>query len=127
VRRLDCHAWRLRWDARSAFPEEWRRAAAENAQAALADFRIAVGGYPSAKELAVVTRPVLAVRARGVTGHWCAWLVLWPASSQTAQRSEIQGAAHAAAFDAQQERSVKDGEVSLGLMLISGRGLRQFG
>jgi 3-oxoadipate enol-lactonase len=85
------------WDA---FPEEWRRAAAENAQAALVDFRIAVGGYPSAKELATVTRPVLcAYGARSNTP-----LVRVARSLArvipTAHLTEIRGAAHAAAFDA---------------------------
>ena len=85
------------WDA---FPEQWRRAAARNARAAPADFRIAVGAYPSAKELATITRPVfctygarshrpLVRAARSLTGV-----------IPTAQLRQIDGAAHAAAFDA---------------------------
>jgi pimeloyl-ACP methyl ester carboxylesterase len=44
------------WDR---FPDEWRRAVNENAQAALIDIRIAIGGYPSARQLAAVERPVV--------------------------------------------------------------------
>jgi pimeloyl-ACP methyl ester carboxylesterase len=42
-----------------AFPEEWRRAARENARAALADFRNSIADYPSATELATVEVPVV--------------------------------------------------------------------
>jgi pimeloyl-ACP methyl ester carboxylesterase len=44
------------WDR---FSDEWRRALSENAQAALADIRIAIGEYPSAKDLASVRRHVV--------------------------------------------------------------------
>ena len=82
------------------FPAEWRQTASDNAQAALADIRIAIGGYPSAKQLAAVERPVVCscgersaqtiVRvtrslAKAVTG---------------ATFVRIPGAGHAAAFDA---------------------------
>jgi pimeloyl-ACP methyl ester carboxylesterase len=43
----------------NAFPEEWRRAGRENAQAALADFRNSIGVYPSAEDLATVRVPVV--------------------------------------------------------------------
>ena len=43
------------WDA---FPAQWRQVAAKNARAALDDFRIAIGGYPPAKDLTAITRPV---------------------------------------------------------------------
>jgi pimeloyl-ACP methyl ester carboxylesterase len=85
------------WDA---FPEEWRRAAAENAQAALADFRIAVGGYPSAKELASVTRPVLCSYGARSNKPLVRVARSLARVIPTAQLREIEGAAHAAAFDA---------------------------
>lgn len=44
------------WDR---FPEEWRRTAAENAQPALIDIRAAIGGYPTARDLSEVIRPVV--------------------------------------------------------------------
>ena len=85
------------WDA---FPEEWRRAAEENAHAALADFRIAVGSYPSANELATISRPVrctYGARSNGPLVRVARSLVQ---AIPTAQLVEIEGAAHAAAFDA---------------------------
>lgn len=85
------------WDA---FPEEWRRAAAENAQAALADFRIAVGGYPSAKELATITRPVVCTYGARSAPPLVRVARSLTHAIPTAQLSEIQGAGHAAAFDA---------------------------
>lgn len=85
------------WDA---FPEEWRRAAEENAQAALADFRIAVGGYPSTQELATITRPVLCTYGARSNKPLVRVARSLARVIPTAQVSEIEGAAHAAAFDA---------------------------
>ena len=85
------------WDA---FPEKWRRAAAENAQATLADFRIAVGGYPSAKELATITRPVLCTYGARSNKPLVRVGSSLARAIPTARVTEIQGAAHAAAFDA---------------------------
>lgn len=85
------------WDA---FPEEWRRAAAENAQAALADFRIALGGYPATKELATITRPVLCTYGARSNKPLVRVARSLARLIPTAQLREIRGAAHAAAFDA---------------------------
>lgn len=85
------------WDA---FPEEWRRAAEENAQAALADFRIAVGGYPSAKELARMQRPVLCTYGARSNKPLVRVARSLARAIPTAQLTEIEGTAHAAAFDA---------------------------
>lgn len=85
------------WDA---FPEEWHRAAEENADAALADFRIAVGGYPSAKELATITRPVLCTYGARSNKPLVRVARSLARAIPVAQLSEIDGAGHAAAFDA---------------------------
>lgn len=85
------------WDA---FPEDWRRTAEENAHAALADFRIAVGGHPSAKELATMTRPVLCTYGARSNKPLVRVARTLARVIPTAQVSEIEGAAHAAAFDA---------------------------
>lgn len=85
------------WDE---FPEEWRHAAAENAPAALADFRIAVGGYPAAKELATITRPVLCTYGERSNKPLVRVARSLARVIPAAQLREIQGAAHAAAFDA---------------------------
>jgi pimeloyl-ACP methyl ester carboxylesterase len=44
------------WDR---FPDEWRQTVTDNAQAALADIRIAIGNYPTAGELSGIQSPVV--------------------------------------------------------------------
>jgi pimeloyl-ACP methyl ester carboxylesterase len=85
------------WDA---FPEQWRRAAAQNARAALADFRIAVRGYPSVKELKTITRPVLCTYGARSNKPLVRVARSLAGIIPTAQLREIEGAAHAVAFDA---------------------------
>ena len=85
------------WDA---FPEEWRRAAEENAQAALADFRIAVGGYPSAEDLAKMQRPVLCTYGARSNKPLVSVARSLARAIPTAHLTMIEGTAHAAAFDA---------------------------
>ena len=85
------------WDR---FPDEWRRAVSENAQAALTDIRIAIGGYPSARQLASVGRPVVCS-----CGDRSAETIVRVTRSlakaiPTATFRQIQGAGHAAPFDA---------------------------
>jgi pimeloyl-ACP methyl ester carboxylesterase len=85
------------WDA---FPEEWRQTVSENAKAVLTDIRIAIAGYPTAKELAAITRPVTCTygaRSRKPLIRVARSLV---AAIPTAKLREIPGAGHAAAFDA---------------------------
>ncbi len=85
------------WDA---FPEEWRQAAKANAQAALADFRIAAGGYPSAKELARMQTPVLCTYGARSNKPLVRVARSLARAIPTAKLAEIEGTAHAAAFDA---------------------------
>jgi pimeloyl-ACP methyl ester carboxylesterase len=94
------YSYRDSGSARDAFPEEWRRGAEDNAQAALAGFRIAVGGYPSAKELATITRPALCTYGARRKKPLVRVVRSLARAIPTAQVSEIEGAAHAAAFDA---------------------------
>jgi pimeloyl-ACP methyl ester carboxylesterase len=85
------------WDA---FPEEWRRTVRENAKAAIADIRIAISGYPSPKELAT-TRPSVVCTYGTRSAETMARVTRSLARAiPTAKVSEIQGAGHAAAFDA---------------------------
>jgi pimeloyl-ACP methyl ester carboxylesterase len=85
------------WDA---FPEEWRQTVSENAKAALIDIRIAIGGYPTAKQLTAITPPVTCTygtQSRKPLVRVARSLVrIIP----NAKLSEIPGAGHAAAFDA---------------------------
>ena len=85
------------WDA---FPEEWRQTAGENAKAALADIRIAIGGYPAAKDLATIKAPVVcSYGARSVETMARVTRALARAIPTSSVRV-IEGAGHAAAFDA---------------------------
>jgi len=85
------------WDR---FPEEWRRTARDNAKAALVDIRMAIGRYPTAKELTGVTRPVVCTcGARSKTTMLRVTQEL-AALIPTASFRQIEGASHAAPFDA---------------------------
>jgi pimeloyl-ACP methyl ester carboxylesterase len=85
------------WDA---FPEAWRRAGRENASPALADFRNSIGTYPTAEDLASLIVPVVcSYGSRSPEGM--VRLVRSLASAiPTARTREIEGAGHAAPFDA---------------------------
>lgn len=85
------------WDA---FPEDWRRIARENARAGLTDFRKTIGNHPSARELATVgVRVVCAYGARSPDSmfRYTRSLV---AAVPTSRIHRIEGAGHAAPFDA---------------------------
>jgi pimeloyl-ACP methyl ester carboxylesterase len=85
------------WDA---FPEEWRRAGRENAKPALADFRNSIGSYPSGADLATVEVPVVCTYgARSPDGMFRLVRSL-AAAIPTARAHRIEGAGHAAPFDA---------------------------
>jgi pimeloyl-ACP methyl ester carboxylesterase len=85
------------WDA---FPAEWRQVARENARAALADFRNSIVAYPSAGDLATINVPVVCSygsRSRKSTvGLVCSLAAAIPSATM----QEIEGAGHAAPFDA---------------------------
>ena len=85
------------WDA---FPEEWRRVGKENSRAALMDFRNSVGNYPSPIDLATIDVPVVcSYGAR--SPHNIADLTRSLALAiPTARTHQIEGAGHAAPFDA---------------------------
>jgi pimeloyl-ACP methyl ester carboxylesterase len=88
---------RTAWDA---FPEEWRRVGRENARAALADFRNSIRSYPSEADLATID--VLVVCSYGARSpNSMVRLVRSLASAiPTARTHCIDGAGHAAPFDA---------------------------
>lgn len=85
------------WDR---FPEEWRRIAGENAEAALADIRMAIGRYPSAKELARVTSPVVCTCGSRSSTTMLRVTKKLAAAIPTASFRQIEGAGHGAPFDA---------------------------
>ena len=85
------------WDA---FPEEWRRAGRENASAALADFRNSIGSYPSAVDLATVVVPVVCSYGARSPDSMFRLVRSLAAAIPKARTHRIEGAGHAAPFDA---------------------------
>jgi pimeloyl-ACP methyl ester carboxylesterase len=85
------------WDA---FPEDWRRVGRENAKAALADFRNSIGVYPAATELATVEVPILCTYGGRSPDKMIRLVRLLAAAIPTASVRRIDGAGHAALFDA---------------------------
>jgi pimeloyl-ACP methyl ester carboxylesterase len=85
------------WDA---FPEEWRQAGRENAKPALADFRNSIGTYPSSTDLATVEVPVVCSYGARSPDGMCGLVRSLAAAIPTARTHQIDGAGHAAPFDA---------------------------
>jgi pimeloyl-ACP methyl ester carboxylesterase len=85
------------WDA---FPDEWRRAGRENARAALRDFRNSIGEYPSATDLATVEVPVVCTYGARSPDSMFRLIRSLAAAIPTARTLRIEGAGHAAPFDA---------------------------
>jgi predicted ester cyclase len=85
------------WDA---FPEEWRRAGRENATAALADFRNSISSYPSAADLAAIDVPVVCSYGARSPNGMSRLVRSLAAAIPTARTYRIEGAGHAAPFDA---------------------------
>jgi 3-oxoadipate enol-lactonase len=85
------------WDA---FPEEWRRTGRENARAALADLRNSIVTYPSTSDLATVEVPVVCTYGARSPDSMVRLVRSLAAAISTARTRQIEGAGHAAAFDA---------------------------
>jgi pimeloyl-ACP methyl ester carboxylesterase len=85
------------WDA---FPEEWRRIARENARPALLDFRNSIGNYPLAADLAKVAVPVRCSYGARSPNSIIGLTRSLAAAIPTATTQQIEGAGHAAPFDA---------------------------
>jgi esterase len=85
------------WDA---FPEEWRRVARENARAALTDFRNSIGVYPSRTDLATVHVPVVCSCGARSPNSMFRLVRSLAAAIPDARTRRIEGAGHAAPFDA---------------------------
>jgi pimeloyl-ACP methyl ester carboxylesterase len=85
------------WDA---FPEEWRRAARENAKPALADFRNSISSYPSAADLATVEVPIVCSYGERSPNGMYRLFRSRASAIPNAKTHQIEGAGHAAPFDA---------------------------
>jgi pimeloyl-ACP methyl ester carboxylesterase len=85
------------WDA---FPEEWRRVGSENAKATLWDFLTTIGNHPTVKDLATITAPVVCSYGARSPDFMVRCTRSFAAAIPTARVHRIDGAAHAAPFDA---------------------------
>jgi pimeloyl-ACP methyl ester carboxylesterase len=85
------------WDA---FPEEWRRAGRENAKATLWDFLTTIGNHPTAKDLATINVPVVCSYGARSPDFMVRCTGSFAAAIPRARVHRIEGAAHAAPFDA---------------------------
>jgi pimeloyl-ACP methyl ester carboxylesterase len=85
------------WDA---FPEAWRQAGRDNAKAALADFRNSIGNYPSPTELATIAVPIVCSYGARSPDSMFRLTRSLAAAIPTARTHQIEGAGHAAPFDA---------------------------
>lgn len=85
------------WDA---FPEEWRRAGRGNAKAALWDFLTTIGDRPTAKDLATIRVPVVCSYGARSPDFMIRCTRSFAAAIPGARTHRIEGAAHAAPFDA---------------------------
>jgi pimeloyl-ACP methyl ester carboxylesterase len=94
------YAYRDGGSAWDAFPDEWREAANDNAKAALADFRNSVGVYPSGRDLATVVVPVVCSYGARSPRNMSRLVRALASAMPAATAREIEGAGHAAPFDA---------------------------
>ncbi|HET9248650.1 MAG TPA: alpha/beta hydrolase [Actinomycetota bacterium] len=94
------YAYREGGTAWDAFPEEWRRAGRENAKATLWDFLVSIGNRPTAAELASIEVPVVCSYGSRSPDFMARRTRSLAAAIPTARTHRIEGAAHAAPFDA---------------------------
>jgi pimeloyl-ACP methyl ester carboxylesterase len=94
------YSYRDGGSAWEAFPEEWRCAGRDNAKAALADFRNSIGTYPAAKELATMEVPVVCTYGARSPDSMFRLVRSLASAIPTAGTHRIEGAGHAAPFDA---------------------------
>ena len=94
------YAYRDGGSAWDAFPEQWRRTARENGRSVVADLKSTMGGYPSPQDLATITAPVVCTYGSRSRGYMRAITSALAQAIPTAMVREIDGAAHAVAFDA---------------------------
>jgi len=85
------------WDT---FPEEWRRAARENAKPALWDFLTTIGNHPTAKDLTTISVPVVCSYGARSPDFMVRCTRSFTAAIPGARMHRIEGAAHAVSFDA---------------------------
>jgi len=85
------------WDA---FPEQWRQTARKNGRSVVADLKSSMGAYPSGQDLATITAPVVCTYGSRSRSYMRPLTRSLARAIPTASVREIDGAAHAVAFDA---------------------------
>jgi pimeloyl-ACP methyl ester carboxylesterase len=85
------------WDA---FPGAWRRAGRENAKATLWDFLTTIGNHLTSKDLATISVPVVCSYGARSPDFMVRRTRAFAAAIPGARVQRIEGAAHAAPFDA---------------------------
>jgi pimeloyl-ACP methyl ester carboxylesterase len=94
------YAYREGGSAWDAFPEEWRRAGRENGRATLWDFLITIGNHPTGTDLASIEVPVVCSYGSRSPDFMVRRTRSLAAAIPTGRAHPIEGAAHAAPFDA---------------------------
>jgi pimeloyl-ACP methyl ester carboxylesterase len=94
------YAYRDGGSAWDAFPEQWRRTARENGRSVVADLKSTMGGYPSSQDLATIAAPVVCTYGSRSRSYMRAVTRSLAHAIPAASVREIDGAAHAVAFDA---------------------------
>jgi len=94
------YAYRDGGSAWDAFPEKWRRAGRESGTAALADLWNSIGAYPSASDLATIRVPVVCSYGERSPDSALRFTRTLAAAIPTARTHRLDGAGHAAPFDA---------------------------
>ena len=94
------YAYRDGGSAWDAFPEGWRRAGRENARATLRDFLASIGNYPSRADLSTVDVPIVCSYGSRSPDFMVRLTRSLASAIPTATTAVVDGAAHAAPFDA---------------------------
>src|SRR5215470_1404332 len=94
------YAYRDGGSAWDAFPEQWRQTARGNGRSVVADLKGTMGGYPRAQDLATIAAPVVCTYGSRSRGYMRAVTRSLARAIPTASVREIDGTAHAVAFDA---------------------------
>jgi 3-oxoadipate enol-lactonase len=94
------YAYRDGGSAWDAFPEQWRQVARENGRSVVADLRATMGGHPRPQDLAKITAPVVCTYGSRSRSYMRSITRSLAPAIPTARVREIDGAAHAVAFDA---------------------------
>jgi pimeloyl-ACP methyl ester carboxylesterase len=85
------------WDA---FPEAWRQTARQNGRPVVADLKNSMGGYPRATDLATITAPVVCTYGSRSRSYMRPLTRSLAQAIPAASVRQIDGTAHAVAFDA---------------------------